>query len=413
MIAARLRRLVSFLPYWISKWPTGYRRAARGRDADPRRRLYVDVSTIYRQDSGTGIQRVVRSLLLQLHEQVGDRVAIVPVCARKWHAYRIVSADFAIGPPVPVDLAGDPLVPRQGDIFLGLDLSAHLLPRHRVQFSWLRAAGARVAIIVYDLLPDDCPAYFNDRNIDHFRRWLSFVLREADQAICISAAVAHRLGEKLAEREPKRMGALDIGSFTLGGDLSRSQPSRGVSDGQRAVLAQLRGQGATILMVGTVEPRKGYDVAMDAFDRLWTADRDAPLRLVVVGRRGWRAGDVEARMEGHPEAGRRFFRLMDASDELLDLLYAQCDGLLMASHGEGFGLPVAEALSHGTPVLVRDLPVFREIAHPGLSYFAGDAAALADALAQWTSTLPASATGWPPLPDWRASGRQLIAALGL
>ena len=38
--------------------------------------------------------------------------------------------------------------------------------------------------------------------------------------------------------------------------------------------------------------------------------------------------------------------------------------LLMPSFAEGYGIPVAEALSLGTPVIASDLPVFREVAGP-------------------------------------------------
>ena len=53
--------------------------------------------------------------------------------------------------------------------------------------------------------------------------------------------------------------------------------------------------------------------------------------------------------------------LRDASDEELRLEYLEADLLVMASRGEGFGLPIVEALAHGTPVVARDLPVFREL----------------------------------------------------
>lgn len=409
MTAGGLRRLLSFLRYWAIKWPTGYAAAAARRKRDSARRIYVDVSTIHRHDSGTGIQRVVRALLLQLFAHADASTRIVPVFATKWRAYRVAGADFPIGPGLHADIAGEPIVPRIGDIFLGLDLSAHLLPRHRIQFAWLRTAGARVAVVVYDLLPHDHPEYFTPNNSGHFERWLNFLYRDADQAICISGAVADRLAAVVAERGG---GGPDICRITLGGDLSRSQPSRGVTDADRAMLDRLAAPGVTILMVGTIEPRKAHDLALDALERCWAQDAAMPLRLVFVGRQGWRAEAMEARMVGHAEAGRRFFRFADASDELLDLLYARCDGLLLPSHGEGFGLPVAEALGHGKPVLARDLPVFRELAHPGITFMTGgDADTLARDVIAWMATFGMAREPWPALADWDVAGRQLWACL--
>lgn len=50
------------------------------------------------------------------------------------------------------------------------------------------------------------------------------------------------------------------------------------------------------------------------------------------------------------------------SDGELQKLYTDCDVVLFPSHYEGFGLPVMHALSHKKPVVVRDIPVFHEIA---------------------------------------------------
>jgi glycosyltransferase involved in cell wall biosynthesis len=49
------------------------------------------------------------------------------------------------------------------------------------------------------------------------------------------------------------------------------------------------------------------------------------------------------------------------SDQGLLRLLANARGLLMPSFAEGYGLPVVEALSVGTPVIASDIPVFREI----------------------------------------------------
>ena len=60
------------------------------------------------------------------------------------------------------------------------------------------------------------------------------------------------------------------------------------------------------------------------------------------------------------------------SDEGLCLLYNSCSGLLMASRGEGWGLPLVEAAMHRRFVLARDLPVFREQGLPNILYFSDD-----------------------------------------
>jgi glycosyltransferase involved in cell wall biosynthesis len=86
----------------------------------------------------------------------------------------------------------------------------------------------------------------------------------------------------------------------------------------------------------------------------------------------------------HPERGHRLHWLSEASDEYLGRVYDEASCLLAASYGEGFGLPLIEAAGHGLPLLVRDIPVFREVAGAQASYFQADSSkALASAVRHW------------------------------
>jgi hypothetical protein len=95
------------------------------------------------------------------------------------------------------------------------------------------------------------------------------------------------------------------------------------------------------------------------------------------------------------------------------------DCLVAPSHGEGFGLPIAEAEQFGLPVLARDIPVFHEIAPQGTSFFTGtDGASLAKAITTWLAGTPKSPPKARPVPgtaqsslpqNWTDSTRQLLA----
>ena len=97
----------------------------------------------------------------------------------------------------------------------------------------------------------------------------------------------------------------------------------------------------TFLMVGTVEPRKGHELVLNAFEWLWSQDH--ALNLIVVGKRGWLVDELTCRLRDCSERGRRVFWLETASDELLEEVYARSTCLLAASEAEGFGLPLIEA----------------------------------------------------------------------
>ena len=94
--------------------------------------------------------------------------------------------------------------------------------------------------------------------------------------------------------------------------------------------------------------------------------------------------DLIKTMRSNPEVGKRLFWFEKASDELLVELYQTASALLMASEGEGFGLPLIEAARYRLPIVTRNLPVFREVVGDNAFYFDGtDSETLAEALKTW------------------------------
>jgi glycosyltransferase involved in cell wall biosynthesis len=147
---------------------------------------------------------------------------------------------------------------------------------------------------------------------------------------------------------------------------------------------------------------------LDAMERLW-ADGEHH-ELVIVGRQGWKTDQLSQRLHGHPQHGRRLHWLEGADDYLLASLYRDCDVLVMASSGEGFGLPIVEAGRAGCGLLLRDIPVFREIAGNAAEYFEGtDADAVAQALRRWSRPRN-DARGTHQWIHWRQSADAVLGA---
>jgi len=369
--------------------------------------LLIDLSQLVKHDARSGIQRVVRSMHQALADAppAGYRVAAV-YDAGGYYAYAQLDGGAGTGS------APDPIRVRAGDIFLGLDLCPDQLPRNEALLASLRRHGVRLYFMLYDLVPLSHPAMFHESMAPWFQRWLDAVCRQADGVVCISRAVADELAERLELQPPRRAAPLPIGYCHLGADLEASLPSSGSEAGDQAVLEAIAGRPA-LLMVGTLEPRKMHAQALDAMELLWQLDGPAnEACLVIVGKPGWEVAQLQQRLRGHAELGRRLFWLERASDETLQQLYRRSAALLAASAAEGFGLPLIEAAQHGLPVIARDLPVFREVGGEHAWYFAAaDGAALAQSLQQWLALhrdgrAPASSA--MPYLTWRQSTQQML-----
>lgn len=331
-----------------------------------RPKVFTDVSVIIRHDAQTGIQRVVRAVWTNLLERSGTHFDVVPVYAGRSHGYRCAPPDF-LSLPIADRLRGKPVRVTAGDRFLGLDLAAHLLPTCSQQLSFWRASGLTAHLVVYDLLPFQRPDWFTKKATRRFNRWLSVVRDNCDQALCISDQVADDLREFLSAAAARPA----IGRLRMAGDLSGSCPSRGI-DAETSCAIEFAKRSQAVLMVGTIEPRKGYDVALAAFEHLWAVHGDEAPALIIAGKAGWRTDELQYKLRTHAETGRRLFWLSAVSDEGLAELYDASQGVLLTSRAEGFGLPAIEAAMHGKHALVRDLPVFREQRLPNLSYFDDD-----------------------------------------
>jgi FkbM family methyltransferase len=371
--------------------------------AQPLRQLLVDVSELIKADAKTGIQRVVRNILRELLANPPDGFRVEPVYADIDHGYRYARQFTLQFIGLPADMLEDEeLSFAAGDHFLGLDLQPVVIPRRRDFFRRLRLHGVRVEFVVYDLLCIERPDCFDKGSAELFIDWLQAVA-DNDGATCISATVAESLRSWIAANRPERLEDFRIGHFQLGSEFT------GVSASAEPLVPN--GPGPLILMVGTIEPRKGYRSMLDAVDKLWGAG--AEFRLAIVGKIGWLVEHLVERLNKHPELKHKLYWFETADDSQLSRLYHDADGMILASEGEGFGLPLIEAGHYDLPILARDLPVFREVAGNHARYFGED---LAGSIKSWLGELAndtAPRSGPIGGINWHDSMRQLMASLDL
>ncbi|HFE65934.1 MAG TPA: glycosyltransferase family 1 protein [Chloroflexi bacterium] len=113
-----------------------------------------------------------------------------------------------------------------------------------------------------------------------------------------------------------------------------------------------------ILSVGTIQPRKNYQMLIRAFQPVAA---QYPHNLIISGGKGWLYEEMMAEVERQGLNGRvRFIGFVDDAD--LPALYSDADLFVFPSLYEGFGLPLLEAMACGAPVISSDASSLPEVA---------------------------------------------------
>jgi len=182
-------------------------------------------------------------------------------------------------------------------------------------------------------------------------RWLDARLmpeaaRLADRIITVSSHTADDLVSEVAEAAGK-IRAIPLGAPTPVGRMSAD------------ILSEMGLSEPFFLFVGTLEPRKNLARLIEAYALLPDNLRNAAT-LAIAGGRGWGGVDVETLSAQHGVTER--VRVLGyVTEAQLSGLYEHALFLAMPSLYEGFGLPLLEAMVHGTPGLTSDRASMPEV----------------------------------------------------
>jgi glycosyltransferase involved in cell wall biosynthesis len=236
-------------------------------------------------------------------------------------------------------------VPPKGAIFHGLN---QRLPR----FHWGPASGPAVATF-HDLF-----VLTGEYSTPEFRARFAGQARDAaaraDVVIAVSEFTRGQVISLLGV-EPARVRVVHHGIRALalpGGD------SHGTAWPDKTARQKV------ILNVGAIQKRKNIARLVEAFEAV-----DPAWRLVLIGSNGYGAAEIHARIAASP-ARERISVLGYVTTEELAAWYARAMIFAFPSLDEGFGMPVLEAMTAGTPVLTSTRSALPEVA--------GEAALLAD-----------------------------------
>ena len=201
---------------------------------------------------------------------------------------------------------------------------------------------------------------------------LKYGLSRSDKVICVSETTKRELIKRF-NVDDKKLEVVYQPCRYAGNTLALTPtPTAAVADShpatgqavqmhQRAVLDLLNlSQEPFVLFAGAIEPKKNLLNVLRAIER-----NPAIPKLVVAGSFAWSSSHERAMIK---RLGRRVEHLGFVSDEHLQVLQQTAAACVFASITEGFGLPALEAIWCGTPCVLSDIAVFREL-FPNNAFF--------------------------------------------
>ena len=212
---------------------------------------------------------------------------------------------------------------------------------------WVRNSGVRPVYFVHDLIPISNPEYCRAGERERHRSRMRTVLTSAAGIIGNSQATLNDLAEFGRDEALPCPASLPawLGTKTFSSPQASNPPT----------------ERPTFVMIGTIEARKNHLMLLNIWARLVQALGAKAPRLVVIGQRGWECQPVFDLLDRSETLRGTVIELGNCDDDTLAVHLANARALLFPSLAEGYGLPLAEALQAGTPVIASDLPVFREI----------------------------------------------------
>jgi glycosyltransferase involved in cell wall biosynthesis len=207
--------------------------------------------------------------------------------------------------------------------------------------------GIKAIFFVHDLIPMSHPEYCSTGEALRHQKKINHVLKLASGILTNSTATLRDLND-YAQQKNQNMPRVEIALLAPG--MSLKPP------GKRPIAKPY------FVILSTIEPRKNHLLILHIWRSLYEElGLDAP-HLYVIGQRGWECEQVLDLLDRCSSLKKVVTEVPYCQDSDLITYIHHSQALLFPSFIEGYGLPLIEALSIGTPVIASNLSVFHEIA---------------------------------------------------
>lgn len=271
-----------------------------------------------------------------------------------------------------------------------VQVSPHHLDKADKKARIVAREKARFVCMVHDLIPIEFPEYARPGGSATHEVRMETVATLADAIIANSEATSAsftRWATARGHRVPPIHAAL------LGTERLPEAPVSGTPP-----------EKPFFVVLGTIEPRKNHLLLLHQWRHMATTlPADQVPQLKVIGRRGWENEQIVDMLERSPALAPHVDEINNCSDDELAVILRDASGLLMPSFSEGYGMPIAEALAAGTPVIASDIAAHRE-AGSGTPDFLNplDGPRWQEVILDYAANGPLRAAQMERMKEWRA-----------
>jgi glycosyltransferase involved in cell wall biosynthesis len=222
-----------------------------------------------------------------------------------------------------------------------------------------RRYGIKHATLIHDLIPIEYGSFVERQHVVQFRNWLQDAITLSDVILTISEYsrdVLVRLAETVGWSLP-RVEVVKPGSGLNDGVMERNQTT-------------IRFPQRYVLYVSTIEIRKNHQLLVNVWRRLLKQyGADFVPTLIFAGKVGWLIDDLLADLQRSNYLDGKIMLVSDLSDAELSECYRSCLFTVFSSLCEGWGLPVAESLTHGKLCVASNRTSIPEVGGGLIDYF--------------------------------------------
>ena len=328
-------------------------------------KLFIDISNYVTTRAHTGIQRVVREFLYRLIKDnnsldyviiyydteekkfifLDDSEVLSFLKDTKYYIFKNTSSKLFIS-----DI-------QEKDIFYDMDGAwGHSLKRTYL-YKELKKQNVYIVNFIYDMVPIVKPEFAHENTVVNFTTFIYAVYTYSDLVLFDSRSAEKDFYNVQKTIQSSRKISTRV--VKLGSDI-QSNLHTNTKKYQKLLKSKY------ILFVGTLEPRKNQSLMLTVFERL---NQNYPnLNLVFIGREGWNNHTLVEKIRTHKLLSKNIFWLENVNDAELFEFYENAYLCTYLSAYEGFGLPIAESLSHAKLTITSNNSSMYEVGKNSADY---------------------------------------------